>query len=464
VEFNEVPLSKCQRSAQVGVNRWPERLSLLWHRPFIHRVLVLGLLGVGCLQLATRARELAGPAIYTIYRKDVLQDYLLARALLDGSNPYVNLTDLAQRYVPGAVPELGPIPLLAHVSPHLPLVALLWVPFGLLTYEAAAASWLALEVGLLLLLAWLLSTTQSARELKASLLVAFGLLLVWNPVQVDLQFGQLSIPLALLLVSSYRTAAAGRPMLAGFLLGTAIAVKLFPLALTAYFALKGRWSIVAWSCGSALLLTGLAAAVLGGDAIASYVRDGLRAGAYWQAAEWNYSVFGLVWRSLAGGLLTLPLVDVPAAAWPAAMTAFALIWITTAWLMARSDNLELGFSLGLCAILLSGLLTWEHYGVLAALPIVVIASRLSFGRWPRGPRRALAAVIVLTVAPFRWYLEAVILMLKIGGHDSGQMLPGYAGLPLVLLPLASCLLYLLVARELIIDSRRRTGSERRWAI
>lgn len=418
-------------------------------------LLALGLIFLGCLLLAQRTAELLGPSIY---EKDLLGNYLQARAVLDGSDPYVRLAGLAAEYLPEAVPYLSRIPELGQVASHPPFVVLMWLPLGLLPYEAAATTWLMFELLLLVGLAGLLVTGLRLNRRLLGLVLVFGLLFIWNPVQVDLRYGQLSILLAVLLVGGYRAVATGRPALGGVLVGTAIAVKLFPLALVGYLALKRRWSAAAWALAAAAALSGLATLALGWDAIASYLRESVPAAAYWRGSEANYSLFAVVWRSLAGSPRILPLVDLPGMVWLGSAGAFTLVWLVTAWLVTRSDSLELGFSLGVCGILLSGPVVWEHYAVLAVFPILALFRRLKAANWPGPDTRLLGGAAALTFVPFWCFLVPVTILLRLGGYEpvpwnpawmGGQVLPGYVGLPFALLPLAAFILYVVVAREML---------------
>src|SRR5438477_4059457 len=84
-----------------------------------------------------------------IYKDDFVQDYLLARAILDGRDPYaVAGVELATRYLPESAPYT-----IRHVSLHPPAAALVSLPFGLLSYRAARAVWLGLELVLIVVLA-----------------------------------------------------------------------------------------------------------------------------------------------------------------------------------------------------------------------------------------------------------------------------------------------------------------------
>jgi len=103
--------------------------SLLWLR---RTVLVL-LCVVGMLRLNLIMQSFYPPYVYS---KDFIQEYLSARAVLAGINPYLPLPELASKFI-GPVP----VPVLPHSTPHPPPAVFLGLPFGLLPYTWATALW-----------------------------------------------------------------------------------------------------------------------------------------------------------------------------------------------------------------------------------------------------------------------------------------------------------------------------------
>ena len=79
------------------------------------------------------------------FRKDFVQEYVLARAVAERADPYVPIARLVAEYL-GVVPEA----VFPHPTPHPPTVGLLFLPLALTDYNTAAALWLAFEVVCLL--------------------------------------------------------------------------------------------------------------------------------------------------------------------------------------------------------------------------------------------------------------------------------------------------------------------------
>src|SRR5438093_3652935 len=59
-------------------------------------LLILIFVSFGLVRLRFTLEALESPAVY---RKDFLQEYMLARALIDGANPYLPVTTLAKAFI-----------------------------------------------------------------------------------------------------------------------------------------------------------------------------------------------------------------------------------------------------------------------------------------------------------------------------------------------------------------------------
>src|ERR1700716_621502 len=81
------------------------------------------------------------PQDSTLYQKDFGQEYLLARAIRDGVDPYLPIQTLGARYV-----DVTGYFDRQHPPPRPPTVGLLALPLGLLSYSTAARVWFAFEL------------------------------------------------------------------------------------------------------------------------------------------------------------------------------------------------------------------------------------------------------------------------------------------------------------------------------
>jgi alpha-1,2-mannosyltransferase len=215
--------------------------------------LILGLpfAALGVLNVGKAALKLLPPDVYS---KDFLQEYLIARAVRNGVNPYLNLSDLAARYMG----EL-PVEVFPHPSTCPPPVAVLAVPLSFLSYQHAALLWFLLEV-----LCSVLAIRLLTRQLSVghSLLITFALF-TWYLFFGEFAVGQLTSILLLLSAVLWLALRDKRNGLAGVALGLCIAIKFFAWPLIPFLAWKRKWRTVMWSLGLFVLLNAFSAFVIG---------------------------------------------------------------------------------------------------------------------------------------------------------------------------------------------------------
>src|SRR5262249_9148074 len=128
-----------------------------------------------------------------------------------------------------------------EINAHPPSAVLLALPLAGLDYPVAVLVWnlisLAAFGGAIWIIAWQLGL-QADRRL---ILPTVALLMLCWPLRSHLQQGQLGMLLLLLIAGAWAADRAGREGLAGFLLGTATAIKLFPAMLLLYFIIRRQW-------------------------------------------------------------------------------------------------------------------------------------------------------------------------------------------------------------------------------
>ena len=122
----------------------------------------------------------------------------MARAVLDGIDPYQPLPELAAGYL-GSLPRIT----LPHPTPHPPPVALISLPLGLLSYEASAIIWFLLEIVFIFISVYLLMSILGKKPNILYSLFLTLLMLAWRPVVANLGYGQLMTLLLVLLIGSW---------------------------------------------------------------------------------------------------------------------------------------------------------------------------------------------------------------------------------------------------------------------
>ncbi len=360
------------------------------------RLLLIGalcLVGMSNLYYAAQSLQLSH-----VYSKDFSSPFLLARAALTGTNPYLPLNELAHLLDPSR-----PVRSFPHSSPHPPPVVLAFIPLGLLEYRAAAALWFALEVICLLISATLLINWWGARRAHASVVVLSLALLSWEPVRGELAWGQMMLPLFLLLLVAWLSLREGRDVRGGLLLGLVCALKLLVVPLILYLAIAGRWRAFAATCGVVALSNMLAAVVVGfGPVYFYYSEVGGEVAALYRARIDNFSLYALAWRtfegthdSLYGMLPATPLLYLPALAQPVSLALPAALVIVALVTAHRARNLDTAFSLLICASITTMPVAWDVYLIWLLIPLVVFARRVCTLNFPRRETLWLIAIVII---------------------------------------------------------------------
>lgn len=394
---------------------------MLSHAPRMRglRRFLLALICVaGLLSLAFSAQSLVPPYVYM---KDFIQEYLLARAVLTGENPYLPLPVLAAEHL-GALPT----PVFPHPTPHPPPVALLALPLGWLDYELAARVWFVLELLFLAAVCGLLLRTVGAPVrlwLAGALLLT---LLMWSPVSEELAIGQLMLLLLLCLTLLWRAVRAGDDLQAGIFLGAMLSLKLMGWPLAMWLALQRKWRALAATAVTVIVAHIAAALLMGWQPVVDYyLRVGGEVAPLYQAHAGNFSLWTVGWRLLDGtgspvlvGITAPPLIAAPSwapylsLALPVAVTGIGL-------LAARGRDIEGGFGVLLCLSLLVNPVAWSHYLTLTLVPLTIAGRRLLRLNFPASLTVHFVLISLLLWLP-RGTLNALIATL---GAAPGSVAP-----------------------------------------
>ena len=151
----------------------------------------------------------------------------MAKAILNGVNPYTPLPSLAEQWIcDSGTTHMIIRRLIRHAS-------VISLPLGLLNYKTAALLWFFFE--LISILASICLISLVGIELKTGIvLITFISVLGWTPVIQDLWYGQLNTFLLLLLLCAWFALRDGKNIIGGAILGGMIALKLCSLASRAF--------------------------------------------------------------------------------------------------------------------------------------------------------------------------------------------------------------------------------------
>jgi len=367
------------------------RPGLVWFR----RTLLIAVVLLGTVRLVQYVRLIFLP---DVYRKDFIQEYLLARAALAGVDPYQPLPTLAAQFL-GTLPTA----VLPNPTPHPPPVVLLSLPFGLVNYRLAAALWLGCELLCIPIALGLLLTTLHRRPAPQHLTVIVMAFLVWSPVADELMYGQLMIVLLLLLVIAWRLLRSERHILGGCMLGLMIALKLMAWPIVLLLLLRRNWRAVIAAGGVALAANGLAAAVIGlGPCVYYYQKITEIVTPLYRSSPFNLSAWSVGWRLFSGtgsqvqyGLVAPPLVSIPVLAALVSVALPAALLVGSLILALRTRRFDSAFAIMASASILLNPIAWSHYLVLTALPVAITFPRLAA---PQARKSWLNLGIVVVVA------------------------------------------------------------------
>jgi len=354
-------------------------------------------LSIGTLSLIFSARTLAPPSVYS---KDFGQEYLLARAIRDGVDPYKPVRELAERYA-------APIGFMdkQHPTPHPPTVGILLQPVAVLSYPSAAVVWFVFELMCLVAAVRLLALANDLQlRVMAAPLVA-GMIVAWPAVQLDLGLGQLMTPMLALLAAAQLALLKSRSVLGGVLLGFTFLIKPIAWPCLLGLAMLRNWKAVGAAtavCAVGVVVSGF---VIGMDRLVNYVVVVLPGISASMASErTNISLWTVGPRLFA----TLPAAHA-AAALPAVVAIAFCVWAAR-----HRPTLRAAMAVGVALSSVLSPLAWQFYMVLAVLPLSYVV-----GMFVRRRVRAshgllgLAAFVLLTISYHAWLDIAAAVRLDV---------------------------------------------------
>jgi Glycosyltransferase family 87 len=285
---------------------------------------------------------------------------------------------------------------------YLPAIAFLFVPFGYLPLELAALAFFALKLAAI----WYVGATVArhaglSEGRRQVLLIAF--LIVGGYIAEELRFGNAHFLCVTLMVFAYDRAEAGSVLLPASALAVAIATKLTPLALLAYFAFRRRGALCLMTVALLALLILAPAVVIGSAANARELRAYATYAAEKIGEDDNYALRGVLVRYLTLGHedvshIEASVADLPLAVvngiWLVGLLGLGLAALAAAW----RDNHDpvvrlLEFSIVLTGIVLASPHTQRRYFVTLYVPAVALVALLVRRPAPRDKRSILIALL-----------------------------------------------------------------------
>ena len=321
---------------------------------------------------------------------DFFQEYASARNWFDGRPIYADHHETAPRLLGLKLNDPH-----AHVfvNAHPPTSVLLAAPIARFDFATAFIAWNLISLAALATSLWIVRHQLRIPLSPWSISPVVTLLLLCFPLWEQCRLGQRTLVLLLLVTGTWGAERSGHPWLAGSLLGTAAAIMLFPGFLLLYYALRGRWRVVAAGFIAIAGLTGLTAIVLGADCYRNYFSNVLP-GIQWFRVGWNNDSLWGFWSRLFDPApehvrdrsLTEPLFHSPALAKSLSLISCASVAAVLAWAVrrdAKGQKTDLTFALAVTTMLLVSPICWEHYLLLLLVPLAVVWLELPPSRFAR---------------------------------------------------------------------------------
>jgi Glycosyltransferase family 87 len=285
---------------------------------------------------------------------------------------------------------------------YLPAIAFLFVPFGWLSLELAALAFFALKLAAV----WYVGSTVGrhaglSEGRRLVLIVAF--LIVAGYMVEEFRFGNVHFLVVVLMVFAFDRAESGAVLLPALALAIAIAIKITPVALLAYFAIRRRGTVCLATAAILAFLIVAPAAVMGSAANARELRAYATYAAEKIEEGDNYSLRGVLVRYLTPGHADISHVEANVADLPIAVVngiwliGLAVLGVAALAAVWREDDDPLvrllEFSIVMTGIVLASPHTQRRYFVTLYVPAVALVAVLRRRPLPADHRSILIGLL-----------------------------------------------------------------------
>lgn len=346
----------------------------------------------------------------------------------------------------------------SHEFQYAPIVAFLFVPFGVLPLQAAAFLFACLKIPAYAYMAWVIAR-RCGVESRYATLIWMALFVAGGYLVEEFRNGNFHAFMGLLMVVAFDQSERGRTLAPAAALALAIVAKLTPLALLGYFAVRRRFALCAATIAMIGVLWALPALVVGFSTNTHLTEGFVRSAAGIADESDNYSLRGALLRTFTvnpfqnpdyepTNIITLP-ANVVSVAWVALLLVLGVAMAVVVWrppLDSMSPLLEL--SLVVTAILVVSPHTQRmHFSTLVVPAASLIALLMAS---PRLPRAWLVKTAIGVNAA-----AATVLPLVFGGRRASLAYQAFS--PYLVATLALLVVLIVLIAELKAAGARRAG-------
>lgn len=354
-------------------------------------------------------------------------------------------------YVGSAVP--------AHGYRYAPAIAFLFVPLGLLSLEAAALLFFVLKVAAFAYVGALVARYLGVPGHHHRLMLA-SLLFVGGYVAEEFRYGNFHFFSVALMAFAFVSASRGNVIGPSAALAVAIAAKLTPVLLLAYFAMRRRVAVCAATVGLVALIGVLPAAVVGVEQN-NHLIEGFARYALQKIDEGdNYALRGALVRYLTpdhrqdrsapGTSLASMSTQAVSAIWVLTALAGGVLLLVALWRAPSAPDIRLlEFSLVLTAMLLWSPHTQRRYFIALYVPVLTLLAVRRRAEVLRSSSVPITVALAVTAA------TSTFLPVLLGGRRLALAYESLSPYPIATLVVFVSLAVLTV--RLKADARRAAG-------
>jgi hypothetical protein len=351
-----------------------------------------------------------------VYRKDIITEYLMAKALVAGISPYLPLPFLSNRFL-GPELELA----LTHPSPHPPSILFLILPLTLVTYQQAAVIWFFIELCLLFFTLRLLFIEFFGETRWFPVIVGTLALIGWLPIVRDLALGQLMILIMSLTMCAWILLRRNRFLLGGFFVGLAISVKIMMWPLLIPFLVQRKyWRVLLSALCTVLFLNFFAMITIGFQTVKDYYfHIGYEVSRLYQLREGNYSLWSVGRRILGDSEPKMfSSSGIQSTFSNSSLASFISIVIVAVLILLcllfykRLRTIDEAFAAMTVLSILISPVSWAHYFVLTIIPFIVILLILRSTAFPWRQTTIFGIIFMLLTFPEAKINEILMLLIS----------------------------------------------------
>ncbi len=315
---------------------------------------------------------------------DLVQEWASVRNWFTGLPVYEDHAVSLPRHLPEMFGDPNKVRIEIHYNAHPPSSVFLALPLGWLSYGDALLAW---NVISLLMIFWSIYLIIRGLDLKIPAwfwLPGLAILLLYNPLKQQVNQGQLNGILLLLLTQAWLAERMGKERWAGFWIGLATVIKLFPGALFLFLLMRCRWRGVITGLFTMLAVTLITILVLGVETYEDYLFTVIPTLNEFRAGKLNSSIWGF-WIKLFIGSQSEKVQAL--AAWPwlawlgiaisAGLVTWAIGWV--AWRSRTQESGDAAFALTLTGMALLSPITWDHSLLLLFMPLFWLWKQVKAG-------------------------------------------------------------------------------------